>query len=251
MKKVWMIFYPLFYYYAIMLIVMTIAQWIFGSDNAHFVLCQLISTVVTIPCILPLYREAVGQSVYGANTRPAKQSDQIVAIVVVVACISIALNNLISMTPLVEMSTGYQEANAGFYGSTLALELLSSALLTPILEELVFRGILFTNLRQMLPRVWAVLISALLFACVHWNIVQFIYALFLGIVLALLMEHCGHVYAAIVGHITANFIAVIRTETGVLDWMVQGDTRAWIVSVLLLVLGVLVLIRAFIIQEIA
>jgi hypothetical protein len=159
--------------------------------------------------------------------------------VAIVACLSIALNNLISMTPLVELSAGYQEANAAFYGSTFALELLSSALFTPILEELVFRGIIFSRLRRELPPLPAVVLSALIFAVVHWNIVQFLYAMLLGLVLALLMERTGHLYAAVLGHITANLIAVIRTETGFLAWSVQGDALSWVVSTALLIVGVM------------
>jgi hypothetical protein len=79
--------------------------------------------------------------------------------------------------------------------------------------------------------------SALIFALVHWNIVQFLYALLLGLVLALLMERTGHLYAAVLGHITANLIAVVRTETGFLEWTLKGDAKAWAVSVQLLVIG--------------
>jgi hypothetical protein len=90
----------------------------------------------------------------------------------------------------------------------------------------------------MLPKTAAILVSALLFAVVHWNIVQFIYALLLGIVLALLMERTGHLHAAMLGHITANLIAVIRTETGFLERTVQGDVFSWVLAVVLLVVGV-------------
>ena len=158
--------------------------------------------------------------------------------VLIVACISISLNNIISMTPLVTASVGYQEANANFYGSTLVLELISSALMTPILEELVFRGILFTRLKSMIPKIPAIIVSALIFAAVHFNIVQFIYAFLLGIVLAILMDQADHVYPAIIGHITANLIAVLRTETGILNRTMDKSAFAWVISVVLLVVGV-------------
>ena len=38
--------------------------------------------------------------------------------------------------------------------------------------------------------------------------------------LAAFMYKSGHVYAAMIGHITANAFAVIRTETGILKWTV-------------------------------
>lgn len=41
------------------------------------------------------------------------------------------------------------------------------------------------------------------------------------------MYKSGHVYAAMIGHITANAFAVIRTETGILKWTVDGSVMAW------------------------
>ena len=122
--KIWYILYPFLFYYAVMLIIMTIAQWAFGGDATHYVFCQLIATVFTIPSMLPFYRHAL----FAAG---------------IMACLGISLNNLISMTKLTEISMGYQQANTDFYGSTIGMEILCLAVFTPILEELVFRGILF------------------------------------------------------------------------------------------------------------
>ena len=55
--KIWYILYPFLFYYAVMLIIMTIAQWAFGGDATHYVFCQLIATVFTIPSMLPFYRQ--------------------------------------------------------------------------------------------------------------------------------------------------------------------------------------------------
>lgn len=241
--KLWKILYPLLFYYALVLITMTIAQWVIGADNESYVACQLAATVVAIPCMLPFYRQ--DQALRGiARGKLRVEKEHLVHglwAAAIVILISVPLNNMICMTPLVEMSAGFHEANAGFYGSTLILELISSAFATPILEELVFRGIVFGRLLDMLGRTAAVLLSAFCFALVHFNIVQFIYAFLVGIVLALLMERAGHVYAAIVGHIAANFVAVIRTETGFLDSMLSGSAPAWGISAALLAAGIALL----------
>ena len=151
--QIWYVAYPLLFYYAVALIVMSLCQWLLGSDDEHFVMCQLVSTVITIPFMMPFYRSAnyfdfsvvksSGDQVKKNSSLPEGCIKNIIFSVIIVLCISFALNNLISMTPLVEWSKGYQQANAGFYGSTLGLEILSSAICTPFLEELVFRGILF------------------------------------------------------------------------------------------------------------
>lgn len=51
------------------------------------------------------------------------------------------------------------------------------------------------------------------------NLVQFIYAGLLGIFLALCAERTEYLYGAIAGHMAANTISVIRTETEWLKWM--------------------------------
>ena len=140
------------------------------------------------------------------------------------------------------MSEEYQNANSAFYGSTFALELLGSALVTPCLEELLHRGVVYGRLRRMMGLWPAVLVSALIFAGLHFNIVQFIYAFLLGSVFALFVEKTGELYPAIIAHIVANGIAVIRTETGFLQGMVDGSLSAWLISVLVCLIGISILI---------
>ena len=248
--KIWYIAYPFLFYYAVMLVAMTLAQWVFGSGNEQFVTCQLLATLVTIPFMMPFYRQ--DQALLGIpGTKPEFTKEKAITagfVIVTAALIGIGLDNLISMSPLVSMSVGYQEANAGFYGGTLVMELLSSALFTPILEELVFRGILFGRLKRLLPKWWAVFLSALLFAVMHFNIVQFIYALLMGLVLAIFVEWGGNVCYAVFGHMTVNLIAVLRTETGILDRTVKADLFSWVISGAALSAGV-GLLSAFLLKE--
>ena len=243
MKKVWYILYPFLFYYAVMLIFVTLAQWIFGMDDSHFVLCQLIATILTIPFMLPLYRQ--GQGFAGMKRQPVgvtkERTVHVLWAVLITACISIAVNNIITMTGLPEMSTGYQKANAGFYGGNLITEVLCLAVFTPVLEELVFRGIIYGRLKTMIPKLAAILLSALIFAVVHTNIVQFLYAFLVGILLAILMDCAGNVYGAMAGHMAANLIAIVRTETHLLDFTVKGNLFSWIISVGLLAAGVFLL----------
>ena len=84
----------------------------------------------------------------------------------------------------------------------------------------------------------AVIVSALIFAGLHFNIVQFIYAFLLGIVFALFVEKTGKLYPAIIAHIVANGIAVVRTETGFLQGTVDGSVSAWLISVGVCLIGV-------------
>jgi hypothetical protein len=232
--EIWEVLYPLLMYYAVTIILMFGAQMILGTGTEKYVLCKIITSAITLPV---MYR-----SFYRRDK--AAGSFEAVHAVLIVCCaalIGTGLNNLILMSPLAEASAGYAEASSSFYGSTLVLELISSALLTPVLEEMVYRGIIFARLKRMLGFVPAMVLSALIFAIMHFNLVQFVYAFLLGLVLAVFMEKTGHLYGAVLGHITANALAVIRTETGFLDSTVDGSPQAWLLSAGCLIAGLLLL----------
>jgi membrane protease YdiL (CAAX protease family) len=256
---VWDVLYPLLMYYAVTIIIMFATQMILGSGTERYVLCQIITSAVTIPVMYQsFYRRDKAVWPFGAmdayfksgpveresaqgQARSKKRIRNAVLIVCCAALIGTGLNNLILMSPLAEASAGFAEANSNFYGSTLALELISSALLTPVLEEMVYRGIIFARIKRMLGFLPAMVLSALIFAIMHFNLVQFVYAFLLGMVLAVFMEKTGHMYGAVLGHITANALAVIRTETGFLDSTVDGSLRAWLLSAGCLIAGLLLL----------
>lgn len=238
---VWEIIFPVMLYYIVFLSTMYFAFAFIGHTTATYMTAQIIAAAVTIPFMyFASYRPT--QAMFVQMPKPDKKMGiNIVYVIAITLLISFALNNIISMSPLIQMSAGYEQANESFYGSTLVLELIGSAVLSPVMEELVFRGIVFGNMRK-LTGVWqSVFLSALLFGFIHFNIVQFVYAFLLGIVLSMFMYKAGHMYAAMIGHITANAFAVIRTETGILNGTLAGSIFAWCVSVAALVVGVILL----------
>lgn len=242
--KIWMIAYPLGIYYVVATIAMFIAGFLLGSGNENYMICQIVATSVTIPFVYRFYRQ--DQIQWGIDKPEPWISKEhithVLMIIPIAALIAVGLNNVIQMSPLITMSPSYQEASNAFYGSTLALELLGSACITPLLEELLYRGIIFGRLRKLVGLIPSVLVSSFIFAFMHFNLVQFIYAFLLGIVLALCMERCGHMYGAVAAHITANGIAVIRTETGMLQNTADKSPFAIAVSIVCLVGGILLLV---------
>ncbi len=104
-----------------------------------------------------------------------------------------------------------------------ALTLGYICLLGPILEELVFRGVILKALqRHGVP--FAVLFSAFLFALFHQNLVQLFVPTLLGIFLALLAVRSGSLIPSILAHIANNTVAML------LDMVLPADNPAlyWI-----------------------
>ena len=238
----WHIIYPLCIYHIILIGTIFIAELLIGNGVEDYMKCQILGTLAALPVIyLRFYKE--NAVVIGIETEGKKDTKMMLlknaAVVVLAAgCIGVGFGNIITISPLARISQGFAEANEHFYGSTLLIEIIGSAILTPMLEELLYRGVIYERLRFFMGKKWhAILLSSLIFAMVHLNLVQFIYAFGMGIVLACCMEVTGHVYGAILAHMAANLIAVLRTECGLFPWLGDGSILAWTSSIVLLLLG--------------
>ncbi|MCI5855930.1 MAG: CPBP family intramembrane metalloprotease [Agathobacter sp.] len=260
--RIWDVLYPLLLYYAVILFVMFLMQLFIGMDSSTYMIRQIVATLVALPVVYTqfykpdaIWRQAAkkkpqtGRKNACADAKSGAAADGIKTaflIVAVAACCGIGLNNLLSMSPLVEISTGFAQANEDFYGGAFVFQIIGSAILTPILEEMVYRGVIYARLRRDMGMLPAILLSALLFGIMHFNIVQFIYAFVLGVMLSLFMEKCGHFSAAVLGHVTVNLISVVRTQTGILQHTVDGSVFAWVFSVAVFAAGAVLLYICFV-----
>lgn len=219
----WQIIYPVGIYYVVSSVVFLFAGMLLGNANETYMLRQTLCALVTIPFLyFSFYRK---DRQLEKIVMDGKEKDTAADVVKYIICavigtgtLGIACNNLIAMTPLMQVSSGYQETNQAFFGGGMVFEILGSGLLIPIAEEMLFRGIVFKRLRIWAGVRVAIAGSALFFALIHVNLVQFLYAGILGIFLALLLEKSGKLYIPVLGHITANLIAIARAETGWLSF---------------------------------
>ncbi len=78
-------------------------------------------------------------------------------------------------------------------------------LLPAVVEELIFRGVLYQGMKGHFS-LWArVVICGLLFALMHQSIIQFIYPFILGCALSLIMEKTNNVLYCMMFHFANNF----------------------------------------------
>ncbi|EEI86308.1 CAAX amino terminal protease family protein [Anaerococcus lactolyticus ATCC 51172] len=79
----------------------------------------------------------------------------------------------------------------------------------PLVEELLFRGVLFEELRKEISLKVTIFLTALVFGIYHFNILQSSNAFFLGLVLAYVYYKTRSIKASIIVHATNNMIAMI------------------------------------------
>ncbi len=89
------------------------------------------------------------------------------------------------------------------------LMFLTMAMFGPMCEELAFRGVIYHGYRRSRNLVGAVIISALSFGIMHMNFNQLGYAFALGVMMALLMEATGSVWATFIMHMVFNGQSVV------------------------------------------
>lgn len=88
------------------------------------------------------------------------------------------------------------------YGSILSM--LCIVILIPIFEEILFRGLIFNELKKNTNIILAVILQSLIFALFHGNILQGMYAFILGIILCILYLKTGSILSNILCHIIYN-----------------------------------------------
>ncbi len=90
----------------------------------------------------------------------------------------------------------------------LWLQIVAMALAPAIVEEFVFRGLIFHGLKKRNP-FWAIIISALLFGAIHMNVNQFLYAFAMGVFFAMITYATNSMWPSMLMHFIYNAQSVI------------------------------------------
>lgn len=106
---------------------------------------------------------------------------------------------------------GYDTTSSSFEapdGVSAAFLIIVTCIFAPVVEELVFRGVLLGGLRQVLGKWQSVLLTGLAFSLFHMSPMQTVYQFFLGCSLALVAYDSRSLVPSIAAHFTNNLIAV-------------------------------------------
>lgn len=102
----------------------------------------------------------------------------------------------------------YQEAVQGLIKSPVT-SLLQVCIIAPVIEEILMRGFILGGLKNNYGTVPALLVSSMLFALLHFNMVQTLSAFICGIILGLLYIKTKAILCCIIAHCGYNLISYI------------------------------------------
>ncbi len=122
------------------------------------------------------------------------------------------------------------------------LHLLGTMVLPAVLEEIIFRGIFLQEYRSY-GSAWNVATTSLMFAMLHLSLENFVYYLFMGIVLGVITLASDSVLPAIVLHIGINFSHEF-IRPAVVEYLRQAG-KSLILPYLLLALFLILFVSMF------
>lgn len=265
-RQLWRILYPCLTYYLINIVVslafMAVtyviagrcggdsarqsAEWMSLMQRCNYAM-TMVMAVVAIPFCLHWLRRDWREGMARGTAVLCEKASLFTLIMVLVlggaACILV--NHTLAIGGLTQRYAEDLESVAGvLYQGNLIWELLGVGFLAPIAEELIFRGLTQRRMRESVSPWVAILVSSLLFAAMHGNFLQGIFAFCLGLLMGYSYERCRTLSAPILLHVGANLVSVIVSDTNWLAFIYESNAAFWGVTVgsaVLTIVGILYL----------
>ena len=171
-----------FVYAVLILVFFTIYKLVFAKDKAEAKLS--LNPTYSVKCLV------AGVGVSGVSLLWIMLAEQLPAL----------------KDSLNAMNMGNENIGGGSFLGAVVVAVIGA----PLIEEIVFRGIVFRSLRRVsLPWV-AILVSSVLFGLYHMNTVQIVYATLMGLVAGIIYEKSNNLLFPILVHVANNLVAAIQ-----------------------------------------
>ena len=205
-NRIIQIIYPLIVYFLVYQVGVAFLIDMIG-DKYGKLTCLLIAGIV---CIVPIYLiYKTLPHIIPERLTDKKQLYGYIFWCVCVVVLGIVTNILLTHSGLITESKGFERAENTLTDGCLLLKILCNCLVIPILEELLLRGIIAGQLYLWYGTFISVFLSSIFFGILHNNIVQFIYAVVVGIGLGLMYVKTKRLSLCFICHCLINLIVII------------------------------------------
>ena len=187
--------------------------------NSKLLLITIIGFIIFLPIFYLMYKKYKKERISGYFLESISLG---ISISLIFNILVYNLNNILSFTDR--------------YNRTLPFIVLiiCTGILGPILEEILFRGIIYNKLKEFNSNMRSIILCSLIFAIFHFDIVNSIYAFGVSFMLIYLYEKYNTLIAPILMHVFLNITMLIAIELGILSLT--------FVSVLLLIVSIVILL---------
>lgn len=155
--------------------------------------------LITLIIFLPIFYHKIKK-----NNVIIKKDKGILYLIVPALSISILLNLII-----ININKLCNIENLNNDKSMWIILIISSGIIGPILEELLFRGIVYNDLKKFNTNKISMILCVIIFALFHSSISQIIYAFLIGYILIKIYNKTNNLLYPIIFHIVSNSIVVL------------------------------------------
>lgn len=135
-----------------------------------------------------------------------------------VMVVSILLTAIVSMLIFGERNAPNKNIDSELLNSSpspllVIVFIIAIVVLAPIIEEIIYRGVLYKQLARKLPTLFAIVIVGIIFALSHFIPVLFIYYFVFSTALVLIFIFHKNIWAPIIAHGTMNLLVTLIALT--------------------------------------
>lgn len=189
---------------------------------------KLLIVIITSLILVPLLLKKV------KITRVILKVDHLTVYIMLGICFSLSYNLLLCGINKVTYFTNLYDS----INKNILVTLVTTSILGPILEELVFRGIVYEKLKTFNKQSISMVITGALFGLFHGNIIQFVYAFLLNFILIKSYEKENSILVPILIHVCVNSVTTL-----LLNFIIGINLLLTIILFLLFVTVLIILLK--------
>ena len=165
--------------------------------NSKTLIIILITMIIFIPILFKVYKKYKKENTFKFKNIFIPISFGI--------CISLIYNiTLYNLNNVIEFTDIFKSSNI-----PIIIQVISSGICGPILEELLFRGIVYNKLKTFNKIIVAIILTSIIFAFFHSSLINAIYAFGVSFILIYLYEKYKTLKAPILMHVFLNLTIIL------------------------------------------
>lgn len=220
--------------------IQTIVEYMIKDGEKEFVslLSLSIAGLICIPIYYNWYRYTIRFKKY-INIKEALSYKNIIIYILLGISTNLFIASLIELFNITSLFTGYNDSVRMLVNGNVVLSTVLVVLIAPVCEELLNRGIVYEKIKIHTSVLLANILQAAVFALMHGNILQILYAFILGLLLGYIYEKYKSIYAPILIHLIFNATtkangyifsdAIISNNTVMVSICIISGTVLWII----------------------
>lgn len=123
-----------------------------------------------------------------------------------------AISYLLSLIPFPQSwIDSYEASSSQVLGSAGIAMWIAVVIMAPLVEELTFRGFVYSRLKSGMAKWIAVIITSLVFGIVHGTIIWAIYTFVFSLCLICILERTGSLWGCILFHMAFNLVGALMS----------------------------------------